>query len=177
MHISPIGAPEMTPEEQNAFLSKQYAEAILYMYNAKETLKKAEKQDDGYYGDEKYVKSACGIAYLGVLRAVDAWLIMKGVHLPGKKQQKSFALYEYTIARIDKKMLSLLKSAYGVLRIAGYYHGVAIVSTIKDGFDAAYRIIDKIKPENPVDVPETRGDKVKMAWNKMLISLAVTFRF
>jgi hypothetical protein len=43
--------------------------------------------------------------------------------------------------------------------------------------DAAYEIIDKIKPENPVDVSETRGDKVKMALNKMMISLAVTFRF
>jgi len=165
----------MTPEEQNAFLSAEYAESIRYMDNAKETLKKAEKQDDGYYSDEKYVKSACGIAYLGVLRAVDAWLVMKGVRLPGKKQQKSFALYEYTIARIDKKMLSLLKSAYGVLHIAGYYHGVAMVSTIKDGFDAAYQIIDKIKPENPVNVPESRGDRVKRVWDKMMISLAVAF--
>jgi hypothetical protein len=166
----------MTPDEQNAFLSVEYAESIRYMDNAKETLKKAEKRDDGYYKDEKYVKSSCGIAYLGVLRAIDAWLIMKGVQLPGKKQQKSFALYEYTIAQIDKKMLSILKSAYGVLHIAGYYHGVTSVDTIKSGFDAAYYIIDKIKPENPVDVPETRGDKVKRAWNKMMISLAVMFR-
>jgi len=42
---------------------------------------------------------------------------------------------------------------------------------------AAYYIIDKIKPENPIDVPETRGDKAKRIWNKMMISLAVTFRF
>jgi hypothetical protein len=167
----------MTPEEQNAFLSREYAEAVRYMDNAKETLKRAEKQDDGYYRDEKYVKSACGIAHLGVLRAIDAWLIMKGVQLPGKKQQKSFALYEYTIAQIDKKMLSVLKSAYGVLHIAGYYHGVTKIDIIKNGFNDAYEIIEKIKPENPVDVPETGGGKAKRIWDKMMISLAVMFRF
>jgi len=167
----------MTPEEQTAFLSKEYNESIRYMNNAKETLKKAEKQDDGYYMDEKYVKSACGIAHLGVLRALDAWLFMKGIEFSNKKKQKSIDYYEYTIARLDKKLLSLLKAAYSTLHLAGYYHGNTCVTTIKDGFDAAYEIIDKIKPENPIDVPETGGDKVKRAWNKMMISLAVMFRF
>jgi len=167
----------MTLEEQNAFLSKEYKEAVRYMDNAEETLKRAGKQDDGHYDDEKYVRSACGIAYLGVLRALDAWLAMKGIEFSSKKKQKSIEFYEYTIARIDKKMLSLLKSAYGALHLAGYYHGATGIGTIKDGFDNAHRIIDKIKPENPVEVPETRGDKIKRAWNKMMISLAVTFRF
>jgi len=165
----------MTPEEQNVFLSKEYKESVRYMDNAKETLKKAGKQDDGYYEDEKYVKSACGIAYLGVLRALDAWLTMKGIEFSGKKKQKSIEFYEYTIAGIDKKMLSRLKSAYGALHLSGYYHGVTRISTIKDGFDDAYEIIEKIKPENLVDVPETGGDRVKRAFNRLMISLAVTF--
>jgi hypothetical protein len=165
----------MTLEEQNAFLSKEYKEAVRYMDNAEETLKRAGKQDDGHYDDEKYVRSACGIAYLGVLRALDAWLAMKGIEFSSKKKQKSIEFYEYTIARIDKKMLSLLKSAYGALHLAGYYHGTTGIGTIKDGFDNAHRIIDKIKPEVFVEVPETRGDRVKRAWNKMMISLAVTF--
>jgi tetratricopeptide (TPR) repeat protein len=167
----------MTREEQNAFLSKEYAEAIRYMDNAKETLQKAEKQDNGHYKDEKYVKSACGIAYLGVLRALDAWLNVKGIEFSSKKKQKSIEFYEYTIAQIDKKMLSTLKSAYGALHLSGYYHGVTRISTIKDGFDDAYEIIEKIKPENPIDITETRGDKAKRVWNRMLISLAVMFRY
>jgi tetratricopeptide (TPR) repeat protein len=167
----------MTPEEQNAFLSKEYAEAIRYMDNAKETLQKAKKQDDGYYQDEKYVKSACGIAHLGVLRALDAWLFMKGIEFSSKKKQKSIDYYEYTIARLDKKLLSRLKSEYGALHLAGYYHGDMCVSTIKNGFDAAYEIIEKIKPENPVEVAETSCDKAKMVWDKLLISFAVIFRF
>jgi hypothetical protein len=164
----------MTPEEQNAYLSAEYAEAMRYMGNAEETLKRAEKQGDGYYKDEKYVRTACGTAYLGVLIAVDAWLIIKGVEFSGKKQ-KSIDLYEYTIARIDKKMLACLRSAYGALHLSGYYRKATQIGIIRDGFDAAYDIIDKIKPENPVEVPETRGGKAKRAWNTFLISAAVMF--
>jgi len=163
----------MTLNEQIAFQSKEHAEAMRYMSNAKETLQKAEKRDDGQYKDEKYVRSACGIAYLGVLRAIDAWLLMKGVQIQGKKNQISIKLYEYKIAQIDKKMLALLKSTYGTLHLSGYYHGVTKISTIKDGFDDAYEIIDKIKPDNPIDTPETRGDKALRIWNRFVISLSV----
>jgi len=167
----------MTPDEQNAFLSREYAEAVRYMDNAKETLKKAEKQDDGYYRDEKYVKSACGIAHLGVLLALDAWLLMKGVEFSSKRKQKSIEYYEYTIAGLDKKLLSRLKSEYGSLHLAGYYHGDTCVNTIKNGFNAAYEIIERIKPEVFVDVPDTRGGKIKRVWNRLMVSLAVMFRF
>ena len=163
----------MTRKEQDAFLSKEHAEAMRYMENAKETLKKAEKQDDGYYVDAKYVRSACGIAYLGVLLAVDAWLALKGVSLSGKK--KSIDLYEQTVAQMDKKMLARLKAAYGALHLSGYYHGATSVDIIGGGFKVAYEIIDKIKPENPVEVAETRGDKTTRIWNRMMISLAVMF--
>lgn len=43
------------------------------MENATETLKKAGK-DGKYYKDEKYVKTACGTAYNGVLKALDIYL-------------------------------------------------------------------------------------------------------
>jgi len=165
----------MTPEEQNDFLSKQYAEAVRYMENAKETLKRAEKQDNKYYKDEKYVKSACGIAHLGVLIALDAWLALKEAPLPKKKQRKSIGYYTDNIAKIDNKLLSALQTEYEVLHLSGYYDGLRNIKAIENGFDVAYEIIDKIKPENPVNIPETRGDKVKMALNKLMISLAVTF--
>jgi hypothetical protein len=165
----------MTREEQDAVLSVEYAEANRYMDNAKETLKRAEKQDEGYYMDEKYVRTACGTAYLGVLRALDAWLTLKGVQLPDKKKRRTIEFYEYTVARIDKKMLSRLKSAYNVLHLEGYYRGETSMRVIGGGFDAAYYIIDKIKPEKPVEVPETRGGKAKRAWNTFLISAAAMF--
>jgi hypothetical protein len=101
----------MTKEEQNAVLSAEYAEANRYMDNAKETLKKTEKRDDGYYRDAKYVRSACGIAYLGVLVAVEAWLALKGVSASGKKK-KSIDYYTFNVAQLDKKMLDYLNTAY-----------------------------------------------------------------
>ncbi|MDR2693726.1 MAG: DUF5618 family protein [Chitinispirillales bacterium] len=165
----------MTLEEQNAVLSAEYTESVRYMDNAKETLRKAEKQDDGYYRDDKYVRTACGTAYLGVLRALEMWLVLKGIEIPDKKKRKSIEFYEYSVAQVDKKMLVRLKSAYNVLHLEGYYRGETRVKTIESGFDAAYEIIDKIKPENPVDVPETRGGKAQRAWNALLISAAVMF--
>jgi hypothetical protein len=165
----------MTPVEQNAFLSKQHAEAVRYMNNAKETLKRAGKQDNRFYKDEKYVKSACGIAHLGVLIALDTWLTLKEVPEPGKKKRKSIGYYTDNIAKIDNKILSTLQAEYEILHLSGYYDGLRNIKVIEEGFDLAYEIIDKIKPENPVDVPETHGDMIKMAWNKLMISLAMTF--
>jgi hypothetical protein len=167
----------MTNDEQNLYLSKQYAEAMRYMDNAEETLKRAGKQDNRFYMDEKYVKSACGIAHLGVLVALDAWLTLKEVPDPGKKKRKSIGYYTDNIAKIDNKILSTLKAEYDILHLNGYYDGVCLIKAIKNGFDLAYEIIEKIKPEHPIDVPESRGDKIKRALNKMMISLAVTFRF
>jgi len=167
----------MTHDEQNLYMSAEYAESIRYMDNAKETLKRAEKQDDGWYKDAKYVRTACGTAYLGVLRALDAWLTLKGIEIPKKKKHTTIDFYLSNVAKLDKKMLGYLNTAYNILHLEGYYREETSVDTIESGFKAAYIIIGKIKPENPVDVPETQGDRVKRAWNKMMISLAVTFRF
>jgi len=167
----------MTIDEQNLYLSKEYAEAIRYMDNAKETLKRAEKRDDGYYRDEKYVRTACGTAYLGVLLAIDAWLTLKGVQIPTTRNHTNINFYLTNVGKLDMKLLDHLNTAYNVLHLDGYYRKVKRVKTIESGFDAAYEILDKIKPENPINVPESRGDKVRRAWNTMMISLAVMFRF
>ena len=46
--------------------------------------------------------------------------------------------------------------------------------TIVDAcFDEAYYIIEKIRPENPIDTPETRGDRALRVWNRFVISLSV----
>jgi glucosamine 6-phosphate synthetase-like amidotransferase/phosphosugar isomerase protein len=149
----------MTIEEQNAILAKEYAEAVRYMDNAEKNLTKARK-DGNYYADKKYIRTACGTAYNGVLIALEAWLKIKGVDLPvneptsvqGKKKrisQKpriSIGLYKSHVAKLDGKMLSDLDAAYNVLHLDGYYDGITRVKTIESGFDAAYDIINKIKP-------------------------------
>ncbi len=74
-------------------------------------------------------------------------------------------------------MLSNLDMAYRILHLDGYYDGIVSIKAIEGGFDAAYYLIEKIKPENPVEVAETRGDKAKRMWNRLLVSVAVMFRF
>ena len=166
----------MDREQQNIFLSAEYAEANRYMDNAKDALNKADKLDYGYYKDKKYVKSACGIAYLAVLVALDAWLRLKGIPEPSKKTRKTINYYLSTIAELDNKMVSFLNTAYDILHLEGYYRGEMSIKIIEGGFDAAYKIIDKIKPEQFVEVKETKGQGFKRVLNNLLISAAVMFR-
>jgi hypothetical protein len=151
----------MTRDEQNIFLSKEYAEAIRYMENAKEALQKAKKTDDGYYADKKYVRTACGVAYSGVLVALDAWFMMKGVKNKKKNGRKSVDFYKMNISMLDKKIASYYDTVYDVLHLFGYYDGLQKVSVIQAGFEDAYKIIDRIKPENPVEVEESKASAAK----------------
>ncbi len=133
----------MSIEEQNEIKAKYYNEAIRYMENAKETLKKAGKEDK-FYLDKKYVKTACGTAYNGVLTALDGYLILKEIKKP--RGRKSIEFYQNSIAKTDKKLLNYVTNAYDILHLSGYYDGNNSVSVIKEGFNLAYYIIDKIKP-------------------------------
>ena len=166
----------MDREQQNVFFSKWYTEANRYMDNANDALKKAEKQDDGYYKDRKYVETACGVAYVGVLRALDAWLAIKGVPELGKKKHKSIDYYMFNVSERDQKLASIVNTAYNILHLGGYYRGETRIKVIKEGFDAAREIIEKIKPERLVEVKETKGQGLKRVLNNLLISTAVMFK-
>jgi hypothetical protein len=129
--------------EQNKIKAEYYKEAIRYMDNAKEMLKKANKEDE-FYKDSKYVKTACGIAYNAVLKALDGYFILKEVKVP--KSRKSIEFYRANTSKIDKKLLGYLNSAYNILHLDGYYDGILLVDAVNLGFKTAYTIIDKIKP-------------------------------
>ena len=106
----------MSIQEQEQTKEKYYSEAMRYMDNAKEYLKNAKKEGN-FYHDKKYVKTACGVAYSGLLVALEGLLALKGVDKPSKKQRKSIEYYQENIARIDKKMLDYLNSAYEILHL------------------------------------------------------------
>lgn len=129
--------------EQKAIKAIYYTEACRYIANAKETLKKAGK-DGKFYKDEKYVKTACGTAYSAVLKALDGYLNLKEV--PKQRGRKSIEYYQSNIARLDKKLLTELQSAYNVLHLYGYYDGELNVSIIKAGFETAEDIIKRMEP-------------------------------
>jgi len=134
----------MSVQEQEQTKEKYYSEAVRYMDNAKEYLKNAQKEDN-YYLDKKYVKTACGTAYSGVLVAMDGFFTLKDLK-PKAKERKSIEFYQRNITKIDKKMLNTLNSAYEILHLWGYYDGITDAVVVKRGFDLANALIDKIKP-------------------------------
>ena len=135
----------MSIQEQQELREKYYGEAMRYMDNAGECLKKAKKEGK-FYNDPKYVKMACGTAYNGMLVALDGFLILKGIEKPKGKQRKSIEYYQNNIAKIDRKMLNYLNNAYEILHLWGYYDGIGDVRVVSAGFDNAYTLIEKIKP-------------------------------
>jgi hypothetical protein len=127
--------------------NKAYQEALRYMDNAKEALKNAGKKDNDY-ADVKYVISASGIAYRGVLLAIDEYLKRK----EGAKFKKPASIEEYRtrLSKHNKTLKTLLNSVYDSLHLVGYYHGTTSARTIKHGLEDAYKIINycctRIKP-------------------------------
>jgi protein-arginine kinase activator protein McsA len=134
----------MSIDEQETIKKKYYSEAIRYMDNAKETLGKAGKEDK-YYNDKKYVRTACGTAYNGVLIALDTYLLLKGIKKT--RGRKSIEYYQEHISKVDKKLLKHINCAYEILHLSGYYDGILSATVIKEGFNEAYEIIDQIKPD------------------------------
>ena len=133
-------------QEQQTLKEKYYSEAMRYMDNAKEYLKNANKEGD-IYQDSKYVRTACGTAYSGLLIAMDGFFVLKGFHTSNsKKVRKSIEYYQKNVGQLDRKMLNNLDIAYKILHLSGYYDGITDAVVIKRGFDLAYEIIEKIKP-------------------------------
>jgi hypothetical protein len=125
----------------------QKREAIRYYENAREILRKSPIEDNIYI-DDKYVKSACGIAYLGVLKAIDEYLLKRGLlkkELPRSVDAYRKALQKYLIIH-NGKLLKEFEVIYDELHIAGYYRGdLHSVGTVKEAFRTAKDFIEKIK--------------------------------
>jgi len=136
----------MSIQEQKEVKAKYYSEAVRYMDNAREYLKNAQKEGN-YYRDIKYVKTACGTAYNGVLVALDGFLILKGRQKSKGKERKSIEYYQKNLGTLDRKMLDYLNGAYKILHLWGYYDGIEKATIVKEGFDDATRIINRIKPD------------------------------
>jgi hypothetical protein len=120
-----------------------YLEAMRYIENAEEDLKLAGK-DGKFYVDEKYVKSACGIAYSALLKGLDFLFDIKGV--PKRKGRKTIEYYKGILSGMDKKLLKHLNNGYEVLHLYGYYEGGDKIADIESGFDDATSIIAALKP-------------------------------
>ncbi|OGU38100.1 MAG: hypothetical protein A2X61_06410 [Ignavibacteria bacterium GWB2_35_12] len=120
-----------------------YREAMSYINKARLALRLAGKEDK-FYIDEKYVKSACGIAYSGMLKALDFLFDIKGV--PKRRGRKSIFYYQVILSEMDKKLLKHLNNGYEVLHLYGYYDGGSKIQTVESGVEDALSIITALKP-------------------------------
>ena len=117
--------------------------ATRFMDNAKKELALAKKH--GYfYEDTKHVSGACGVAYKGVLVAIDAIFILRGIERE-KGKRPTIKFYKSNLAKIDKKMSNSLNTVYKILHIEGYYEEFDNVKVISVGFEEAENILKKLK--------------------------------
>jgi len=133
----------MTVQDQEKTKRKAYAEAMRYMSNAKDALSNS-NMEGKFYTDAKYVRGASGIAYSGVLVALDA-LAETREFFPNKGSRKTIAFYRDIVAD-NRKMLNHLDTVYKNLHLGGYYDGNKDSTVIKSGFASAKELINLIKP-------------------------------
>jgi len=136
----------MTIEEQEHIKQKGYKEAMRYIANAKDYLQQAGVDEDGDYTDKKYVRTACGTAYNGVLEALLAYLSLKNPDVAENNEPKTIDFYRKYLGKESRKVLKTLNFVYNILHIIGYYKGELSKQTIDEGFRKAKDIIDLIKP-------------------------------
>jgi len=140
----------MTQQDQRHIKREGYAEAMRYLANAKDYLQKANMDSDGFYQDKKYVRTACGTAYNGVLEALYTYFKLKNPDIIENNEPQTIDFYRKLLARDNKKILNTLNSVYNILHINGYYKGEKDSKIIKPGFQRAKEIIDLIKPAEAV---------------------------
>jgi hypothetical protein len=122
-------------------------EALRYLENAKEILKSV-PIEDSIYADIKPVQEACGIAYLAILKAIDAYLLRKGLderELPQSVEGYRNMIRKYLMIH-NGKLIKEFDSLYKLLHIAGYYRGLLDgVAVVKDALKAARNFIEKVR--------------------------------
>lgn len=122
-------------------------EALRYLQNAKDILKSAPIEDNTYT-DTKPVHEACGTAYRAVLKAIDEYLISRGVsekELPQSVEGYREMIRKYLSVH-NGKLTREFEKLYKALHIAGYYRGLLDdVDMVKDAFKAAKTFINKIR--------------------------------
>lgn len=131
---------------QTILLTREFAtkEAVRYLDNAKHTLHKS-SIEYGRYKDSKYVREAAGIAYLAALKAIDGYLVSKGV--PKDKLPESIEEYWVAMKKhipLNGKLYAPLSTVYENLHLFAYYREGTDVNMIKSGLENCKKIIEML---------------------------------
>jgi len=123
-------------------------ETLRYLNNAKAILRSVPVEDNTYI-DIKPVQEACGIAYLTMLKAIDQFLLKKGItekELPQLVDGYRDSIQKYLMVH-NGKLLREFDKLYRLLHIAGYYRGLLEdVNVVKEALKATKTFIEKIGP-------------------------------
>jgi hypothetical protein len=122
-------------------------ESIRYLENAKEILGKSPVEEDRY-SDLKYVQEVCGTAYLAVLKAVDEYLLKRGISkkdLPQSVDDYRAMLRKHPTVR-NGKLLKDFEALYKELHISGYCRGnLEHVEIVRAALKIARSFMNKIE--------------------------------
>ncbi|MDR0602714.1 MAG: DUF5618 family protein [Bacteroidales bacterium] len=135
-------------EREQALRKVYYEEAVRYRENAKNNLKKAKADNDGNYEDKKYVRTACGVAYSGLLIVLDCLFLLNGIEIT-EGTKKDIVFYKYNLnnkVHTNRNLGGNFDSAYEILHLWGYYDGITRSSVVKDGFKLLDMFIELINP-------------------------------
>ena len=110
-------------------------EAYRYLLNAKQTISNS-PIEYGIYQDTKYVREAAGIAYLTALKAIDGYLIGKGI--PADELPDSIEEYRRLVKKkipLNGILVGALTIVYENLHLFAYYREGRSVNMVKEGFE------------------------------------------
>jgi hypothetical protein len=134
-------------------------EALRCLKNARNILKSAPIENDTYT-DVKYVQEACGTAYLAVLKAIDEYLVERGVEvkeLPQSVEGHRDMMKKF-MATHNGKLTREFEKLYKILHIAGYYRGLLEdVTIVKDALKSAETFIVKVGRSDLSRLPKGRA--------------------
>ena len=129
---------------KNGLADELKADAVVYFKNGKEFIYKAGVKN-GYYQNEKLIREACGIIYVGALKALDAYAITRGYdenELPQNINEYRQLVRKHSAH--NGKLQDALEDAYSYAHVMGYYRGQTYVKAVKKGIDSARFIIEKL---------------------------------
>ncbi|MCS6989681.1 MAG: DUF5618 family protein [Chloroherpetonaceae bacterium] len=137
----------MRRAENKNVKTEKIAEAKRHLANAKETICKSPLGKTGkLFLDEKCVREGAGIGYLAALKAIDGYLLQKGV--PEKELPQSIEAYRKAIKKripLNGELMENLQVAYENLHLGAYYRGIKTVAMVKDGLSAVKKIIELLE--------------------------------
>lgn len=128
--------------DQQEILTNYLRSATRYLDNARQTIRNSPVVY-GRYQDAKYVSESAGIAYLAALKAIQGYLISRGLYSKNKLP-KTIEGYQFAIKKIphNGKLSNAFESVYKILHIGAYYNELDDAEVIKIGFQRVKEIIN-----------------------------------